>query len=215
MSASDVSTFHLRFAHLTQLSGTCRGLWFGFLCGWFVFWACLFSPCLFRFGKCQRCFDFFFNDTALDDRQCFHARSASRLKKNLLSDGPYTSSGCCPVRMRGSQSTGLPNSEPPKPVHSTARVLRSSTKGRHLSSQCETHTSTLKAAFRHTCCSDNTAWTSRPSRVKPLRHFETPSATEPTGQTSVQQTHYKVRRLHLVIVDLWRPWKTHKTQYDP
>ena len=26
------------------------------------------------------------------------------------------------------------------------------------------------------------------------------------------QTHYKVRRLHLVIVDLWRPWKIHKTQ---
>ena len=25
-------------------------------------------------------------------------------------------------------------------------------------------------------------------------------------------THYKVRRLHLVIVDLWRPWKIHKTQ---
>ena len=26
------------------------------------------------------------------------------------------------------------------------------------------------------------------------------------------QPHYKVRRLHLVIVDLWRPWKIHKSQ---
>ena len=26
------------------------------------------------------------------------------------------------------------------------------------------------------------------------------------------QTHYKVPRLHLVIVDLWRPWKIHKSQ---
>ena len=26
------------------------------------------------------------------------------------------------------------------------------------------------------------------------------------------QTHYTVRRLHLVIVDLWRPWKIHKSQ---
>ena len=27
-----------------------------------------------------------------------------------------------------------------------------------------------------------------------------------------KKKHYKVRRLHLVIVDLWRPWKIHKTQ---
>ena len=26
------------------------------------------------------------------------------------------------------------------------------------------------------------------------------------------QPHYKVRRLHLVIADLWRPWKIHKSQ---
>ena len=28
----------------------------------------------------------------------------------------------------------------------------------------------------------------------------------------ITQTHYKVRRLHLVIVDLWRPWKIHQAQ---
>ena len=28
----------------------------------------------------------------------------------------------------------------------------------------------------------------------------------------IAQTHYKVRRLHLVIVDLWRPWKIHQAQ---
>ena len=28
----------------------------------------------------------------------------------------------------------------------------------------------------------------------------------------ITQTYYKVRRLHLVIVDLWRPWKIHQAQ---
>ena len=28
----------------------------------------------------------------------------------------------------------------------------------------------------------------------------------------ITQKHYKVRRLHLVIVDLWRPWKIHQAQ---
>ena len=31
----------------------------------------------------------------------------------------------------------------------------------------------------------------------------------------ITQTHYKVRRLHLVIVDLWRPWKIHQAQVRP
>ena len=78
MNASDVSPFHPRLARLTQLSGTCRGLWFGVLCGWFVFWFCLFSPWLVRFASARDVLTSFFNDTALDDRQCSHARSASR-----------------------------------------------------------------------------------------------------------------------------------------
>ena len=28
----------------------------------------------------------------------------------------------------------------------------------------------------------------------------------------ITQKHHKVRRLHLVIVDLWRPWKINQAQ---
>ena len=57
MNASDVSPFHPRLA-------------------WLVC-AC-FSPCLVSFASARDVLTSFFNDTALDDRQCFHARSASR-----------------------------------------------------------------------------------------------------------------------------------------
>ena len=42
-----------------------------------------FSPCLVLFCKCQIRLTSFFRDTVLDDRQCSHARSASRTKKEL------------------------------------------------------------------------------------------------------------------------------------
>ena len=78
MSASDVSPFHLRFARFTQLSGTCRcpllGVWFAFCC----------FPLFGLFCKCQRCLTSFFNYTALDDRQCFHALGFA-IKKKLQS----------------------------------------------------------------------------------------------------------------------------------
>ena len=40
-------------------------------------------PFLVRFASARDVLTTFFNDTALDGRQCFHARSASRIKKNL------------------------------------------------------------------------------------------------------------------------------------
>ena len=69
--------FHLftRVSHVSPNSGTCRGLCFGVLCGWLLL---VFPPCLVCFASARDVLTSFFNDTALDDRQCFHARSASR-----------------------------------------------------------------------------------------------------------------------------------------
>ena len=52
MNALDVSPFHPRLARFTQLSGTCRGLRFGVLCGWFLLvfplvWSVLQVPEMF------------------------------------------------------------------------------------------------------------------------------------------------------------------------
>ena len=53
-------------------------------------------------------------------------------------------------------------------------------------------------------------------------HMDVPTGTMAQGRyppvaliecvADITQTHYKVRRLHLVIVDLWRPWKIHQAQ---
>ena len=58
---------HLTLWHLPWSLVWCFGLRF-----------CLFSPCLVCFASARDVLTSFFNYTALDDRQCFHARSASR-----------------------------------------------------------------------------------------------------------------------------------------
>ena len=67
-----------RVSHVSPDSGTCRGLWFGVLFGWLLL---VFPPLLVCFASARDVLTSFFSDTVLDDRQCFHARSASRLKK--------------------------------------------------------------------------------------------------------------------------------------
>ena len=66
-----------RVSHVSPNSGTCRGLWFGVLFGWLLL---VFSPRLACFASARDVLTSFFSDTVLDDRQCSHARSASRSK---------------------------------------------------------------------------------------------------------------------------------------
>ena len=79
MSASGVSPFHLRFARLTQLSGTCRcpllGVWFVLL---FV------SPCLGLFCKCQKCFDKFLQLYSSNASMLARLRDKKKLSKTCL-----------------------------------------------------------------------------------------------------------------------------------
>ena len=74
-------TFHF-FTCVSRVlldSGTCRGFWFGVVC---LFVGAWFPPVLwFCFASARDFLTSFFRDTAIDDRQCFHARSASRYLK--------------------------------------------------------------------------------------------------------------------------------------
>ena len=64
-----------RVSHVSLNSSTCRGLWFGVLFGWLLL---VFPPRLVCFASVRDVLTSFFSDTVLDDRQCSHARSASR-----------------------------------------------------------------------------------------------------------------------------------------
>ena len=64
-----------RVPHVSPRSGTCRGLCFGVLFGWLLLFV---PPRLVCFASARDVLTSFFSDTGVDDRQCSHARSASR-----------------------------------------------------------------------------------------------------------------------------------------
>ena len=95
-----------------------------------------------------------------------------------------------------SHGVGLLRSAPPRPVHSTASVLRSSMWGRHASFRKATHTVVVGTSLRHTWVSVISAFVSRPSRVKPTRHSVHLSLVDSRAESVGQPERYRGSETH-------------------